>query len=70
MISSLIIALKREDTLKEGVAKQRAVDTIPAVKGPQTPIVVTNSAKFGVRRNGTGQLPSNSPTNERINQLI
>ena len=64
MISSLIIARRRALTLKDGVAKHLAVATIDAVNGPDTPILVTNSARFGVNLNGTGRFPSNSPENK------
>lgn len=61
MISSLIIALRNALTLKDGVARHLAVATMQAVKGPETPILVTSSARFGVSLNGTGRFPSNSP---------
>lgn len=61
MISSLIIALRNALTLKEGVARHLAVATMQAVKGPETPMLVTSSARFGVSLNGTGRFPSSSP---------
>lgn len=64
MISSLMMALRSALTLKDGVARHRAVATMEAVKGPDTPMLVTSSAKLGVSRNGTGRLPSNSPEDE------
>ena len=50
--------------MKDGVARHRAVATMEAVKGPDTPMLVTSSARLGVSRNGTGRLPSNSPERE------
>lgn len=61
IISSLIMALRRALTLNDGVAKQRAVATIEAVNGPETPMLVTSSARFGVSLNDTGRFPSSSP---------
>lgn len=67
IISSLMIALRRALTLKDGVARQRAVATIEAVKGPDTPMLVTSSARLGVNRKGTGLFPSNSPLDIKNN---
>lgn len=71
IISSLMMALRRALTLKEGVARQRAVATMDAVKGPDTPMLVTSSARLGVNRNGTGRFPSNSPKDvKRIQNFL
>ena len=56
-----MIALSRALTLKEGVARQRAVAIIVAVNGPVTPIFVINSAILGVNLNSIGRFPSSSP---------
>lgn len=70
MISSLIMALRSALTLKDGVARHRAVATIEAVKGPDTPMLVTSSARLGVNRNGTGLFPSNSPVKEKEYEIL
>lgn len=48
-------------TLKFGVTRQRATAMTEAVRGPVMPMWVTSSEMLGVRRNGTGRLPSSSP---------
>ena len=59
--SSRRMALKMAGILLFGKAKARAAAIMDAVKGPTTPTPVTSSTRFGVRRNGTGPFPSNSP---------
>lgn len=48
-------------TLKLGCTKQRAVAMADAVNGPVVPMFDKYSTMFGVKRNGTARLASNSP---------
>lgn len=48
-------------TLKLGYTKHLAVAIIDAVNGPVMPMDDKNSIMFGVSRNGTGLVMSNSP---------
>ena len=55
-------------TLNFGSTKHLAAATIDDVNTPPIPTGDTNSLMFGVSRNGTGRLASNSPE-KKNNQL-